>query len=273
MGNEQVQVKTFPAAEELPEEQRAEIRELFERVYFQYFDSAGVGAPGRTRFLALRDDRVIGFAAYATKGRYAYIMNLAVDREERGSGAAIALEQTRRAHLRKAGLHGYGTCTCDDLTSQRFKIALGYRPVHVRYGWHENMRAPGRHTSVLTVVEGPTPITPDVVPAMHADPANNAVRYLANDLRQLTGLPDDNTYVDVLTSAELAGQLDGDDRFSYAGIDVDFTRQTWHHCFQLINERHRGGLSAGPLLIEDWPDRRAALRGERHLQPHHEGRP
>ena len=64
-----------------------------------------------------------------------------------------------------------------------------------------------------------------------------------------------------------ANELDGDDRFSYSGIDLDLQRQTWHHCFQLVNGRHRRGLAAGPLLVSHWPKRRDELRAMSMAMP------
>ncbi len=251
-----VSVVEFAPAEHLPVDQHAAVVALFERVYVEYSDRDAVGAPGRTRFVAIIGRRVVGFAAYARYGRYAYIMNFAVDPEFRGSWTAIALEQARRHRVKAAGLLGYGTCRCADLTSQKFRLALGFQAVNARYGWPKN------HSSVLTVAEGAT--VPEAVPgpAVRENRVTGAIRFLADTPAHLAGLPDpsDTRYIDVLTSPELAHELHGDDRFSYSGIDLDLPRQTWHHCFQLVNERYRGGLAAGPLLVDQWPERRDELR-------------
>lgn len=262
---DQVSVVEFAPAEHLPADQRAAVVELFDRVYVKYFDRDAVGAPGRTRFMAVAGRRVVGFAAYARYGRYAYIMNLVVAPEFRGSWTAIALEQARRHRMHEAGLLGYGTCTCQDLTSQKVKLALGFQAMNVRYGLRQRMHASGRPTSgasVLTVTEGAA--VPETVPspAVREDRLNGAIRFLADTPAHLAGLPDpsDTRYVDLLTSPDLASELHADDRFSYSGIDLDLQSQTWHHCFQLVNERHRGGLAAGPLLVSQWPERRDTLR-------------
>lgn len=253
---DQVSVVEFAPAEHLPVDQRAAVVGLFDRVYFEYFDRDAVGAPGRTRFMAVAGRRIVGFAAYARYGRYAYLMNLAVDPELRGSWTAIALMQARRHRVREAGLLGYGTCACNNLASQKFKLALGFQAVNVRYGWWH-------HRSVLTVAEGAA--VPEAVPGPAVrkdDSVTGAIRFLADTPEHLAGLPDpsDTRYVDVLTSPDLASELHGDDRFSYSGIDLDLQRQTWHHCFQLVNECYRGGLAAGPLLVGQWPERRDELR-------------
>jgi GNAT superfamily N-acetyltransferase len=257
---DQVSVVEFAPAEHLPADQRAAVVELFDRVYFEYFDRDAVGAPGGTRFMAVAGRRIVGFAAYVRYGRYAYLMNLAVDPEFRGSWTAIALEQARRHRVQEAGLLGYGTCVCDNLTGQTFRLVVGFQAVNVRYGY--GMRASGRHSSVLTVAEGAA--VPEAVPgpAVRENRVKGRIRFLADAPAHLARLPDpsDTRYVDVLTSPDLANELDGDDRFSYSGIDLDLQRQTWHHCFQLVNGRHRRGLAAGPLLVSHWPKRRDELR-------------
>jgi GNAT superfamily N-acetyltransferase len=262
---DQVSVVEFAPAEHLPVDQRAAVVGLFDRVYVKYFDRVAVGAPGRTRFMAVAGRRVVGFAAYARYGRYAHLMNLAVDPEFRGGWTAIALEQARRHRMHEAGLLGYGTCTCSNLTSQKFKLALGFQAMNVRYGLRQSMHVSGRPTSgtsVLTVAEGAA--VPEAVPSpvVREDRLNGAIRFLADAPAHLAGLPDpsDTRYVDLLSSPGLASELHADDRFSYSGIDLDLQRQTWHHCFQLVNERHRGGLAAGPLLVSQWPERRDTLR-------------
>jgi GNAT superfamily N-acetyltransferase len=259
---DQVSVVEFAPAEHLPVDQRAAVVGLFDRVYSEYFDRDAVGAPGRTRFIAVAGRRVVGFAAYTRYRRYAYIMNLAVDPEFCGSWIAVALEQARRHRVQEAGLLGYGTCTCKDLISQKFKLALGFQAVNVRYGVRVSMRASGRPVSVMTVAEGAT--VPEAVlgPAVREDRVHGTIRFLADVPAHLAGLPDqsDARYVDVLTSPDLARELHDDDRFNYAGVDLDLQRSTWHHCFQLVNERHRSGLAAGPLLVNQWPERRDKLR-------------
>ncbi|MFB9924398.1 GNAT family N-acetyltransferase [Amycolatopsis halotolerans] len=260
-------VREHPAGSPLPRHSVEEIGDLFRRTYFRYFEHSMLGSASRTRFTAVREGRIVGYAAFETHGRYAYIMNMAVDPGHRDYGVALALEQARMRAVRRAGLLCYGTCLCETAASQGLKSLLGMRPANLRYGWYHDMVKQGKHSSVLTVTEA-DPVPEAVLePAVIKHPALGVTRYLVDTASTLGTLPDltETGYLDVLVGPDLAERLHNDDRFRYAGLDVPLPRQSWHHCFQLRNAACRAAVAEEPVLLPRWRDSRGQFREVREF--------
>lgn len=237
----------------LPPRVLRSVRELFLVSYHRYHYLSELGDPGRLKVLAAAGGELLGYASARLESGYAYLANLLVREDRRGSGVGRALERVRFDWVRSAGAHPYVSCACEDGSSQRLKLELSLEPVAFKVGYRKDVARSGSRGSAVVFTDGvPGPDTPRRDWCLRGAAGRvrhimrhpeRALHWLCDDGR------DDEQYVDILTGPAGALALAGRPEVRFAGLDRDRGSAAWHYCFQVSNSAYREGRNGRPTVV------------------------
>ncbi|MFI9811337.1 GNAT family N-acetyltransferase [Saccharothrix variisporea] len=228
------------------------VRRLFADSYADYHYTSSLGDVRLARFLAVQDDRVVGYAAYEPVAGVAHLANFLVAADWRGRGVGAGLEQRRLDHASAAGLACYSSCVCEDARSQRLKFGLGLRPTAVRLGYRRGVSGVGVWGSSVVFTNCRAEVGEPAAAGIRLDRRRRRARAvgLAPLAELLTsGEVADDWYVDVLVGEADRERAARHGRLVCAGVDLDRHTGRWHHCYQVRNRAYAEGLSARPVVL------------------------
>ncbi|MEJ2851898.1 MULTISPECIES: GNAT family N-acetyltransferase [unclassified Saccharothrix] len=238
--------------EVLPPDRLRSVRRLFADSYAEYHYASSLGDARLARFLVVRDDRVVGYAAYEPVAGVAHLSNFLVGEDWRGRGVGAVLDQWRLNHASAAGLAGYSSCVCEDARSQRLKLRLGLRPTALRIGYRRGVSGVGAWGSSVVFTNCRTEVREPHAAGVRLDERRRRARAVGlASLTELLASGDvaDDWYVDVLVGEHDRERAVRHGALVCAGVDLDRRTGWWHHCYQVRNRAYVEGLSARPVVL------------------------
>lgn len=131
---------------------------LFKRNYHQYHYDDILSDDSTFRITATENGLIVGFAIVRVVKPFGLLYALLVDKDVRGWGIGVELDERRISYCQRQGIIAYSSCNTNISSSSSLKMKSPvWKPLNLKHGYRFNVDEPNKYTSAISFVSTDKP--------------------------------------------------------------------------------------------------------------------